>query len=282
MNYRHIYHAGNFADVFKHAILARVIEYLKRKDSAFRVIDTHAGIGVYDLSSVEAEKTGEWRKGIGRLLAAEPEPQAAELLEPYLAVVREHLRDGVLQSYPGSPAVARALMRRQDRLSLFELHEADAAALAGHFAGDFQTRASRLDGWLVPGAHLPPKEKRGLVLIDPPFELEGEFSRMISALEKGERRWPGGIFLLWYPLKHEGEVSRFRESLAASQLHDLLCAELTLCASADQPGLYGCAMIIKNPPFVLRAELEVILPALVKALARDRDAAFRLETLRPE
>lgn len=282
MNYRHIYHAGNFADVFKHAILARVIEYLKRKDAAFRVIDTHAGIGVYDLSSLEAEKTGEWREGIGRLLAAELAPGPRDLLEPYLAVVREHVLDGVLRSYPGSPALARALLRRQDRLSLFELHEADAATLAERFAGDFQTRVTRLDGWLVPGAHLPPREKRGLVLIDPPFEIEGDFGRMVAALEKGERRWPGGIFLLWYPLKRESDVRAFREALTRSQMRNLLCVEMALSAPGAQPGLHGCGMIVKNPPFVLRAELETMLPALVNAFARDPNATLRLEMLRPE
>lgn len=282
MNYRHIYHAGNFADVFKHAILARVIEYLKRKEAAFRVIDTHAGIGVYDLSSVEAEKTGEWREGIGRLLAAELAPSPRDLLEPYLAVVREHVSDGVLRSYPGSPALARALLRRQDRLSLFELHEADAATLAERFAGDFQTRVTRLDGWLVPGAHLPPKENRGLVLIDPPFEIEGDFARMIAALEKGGGRWPGGVFLLWYPLKRESDVRAFREALTRSRMRNLLCVEMALSAPGAQPGLHGCGMIVKNPPFVLRAELETMLPALLNAFARDPNATLRLEMLRPE
>lgn len=158
MNYRHIYHAGNFADVVKHIILARSIDYLKRKPGAFRVIDTHAGIGVYDLSSEEAQKTGEWKDGIGRLLDANLPDDAAELIAPYLNAVRAANRAGGLTAYPGSPAISRHLLRNQDRLTAIELHPADAETLKMHFAGDFQTRVIEIDGWLVLGAHLPPKE----------------------------------------------------------------------------------------------------------------------------
>src|SRR5690606_4824480 len=182
MNYRHAYHAGNFADVMKHAVLARIVEYLKRKDKAFRVIDTHAGTGMYDLSSEEAQKTGEWRGGIGTLLNAQLPGDAAALLKPYLDAVRAANPDGAVTRYPGSPAIARHLLRRQDRLTAIELHPADAAALKRHFAGDFQTRVIELDGWLALGAHLPPKEKRGLVLVDPPFEERDEFGRIVEGL----------------------------------------------------------------------------------------------------
>ncbi|TIT03106.1 MAG: 23S rRNA (adenine(2030)-N(6))-methyltransferase RlmJ, partial [Mesorhizobium sp.] len=165
MNYRHAYHAGNFADVVKHAVLARLVEYLKQKDKAFRVIDTHAGIGRYDLASVEAGKTGEWQGGIGRLTEATLEPQAAALLQPYLEAVRAQNPDGGLKHYPGSPLIVRHLLRSQDRLTAIELHPEDAVRLKLVFAGDFQARVIELDGWLALGAQLPPKEKRGLVLI---------------------------------------------------------------------------------------------------------------------
>lgn len=282
MNYRHAYHAGNFADVFKHVVLARVIDYLKRKDAAFRVIDTHAGAGLYDLASVETAKTGEWMNGIGRLIAAEPPAAVARLLAPYLDVVRGYRRDGRPGAYPGSPTLTRALLRKQDRLSAFELQDQDHAALAQLFAGDFQVRITRLDGWLVAGAHLPPKEKRGLVLIDPPFEKEGEFDRLADALRKGHRRWPGGIFCLWYPVKHPGKVAAFVEALKASALPDLVRIEMNVAAFSEDAGLTGCGMIVKNPPYVLEGEMRALMPWLVETLAQDERAGWRFERLTGE
>src|SRR5690606_5513848 len=157
MNYRHAYHAGNFADVVKHVVLTRLIEYLKRKDKAFRVVDTHAGIGLYDLSAEEAQKTGEWQDGIGRVLAASIAAEAALLMAPYLDAVRSVNPDGGLSAYPGSPLITRRLLRKQDRLSAIELHPEDVIRLKALFADDFQVRVTELDGWLALGAHLPPK-----------------------------------------------------------------------------------------------------------------------------
>ena len=213
MNYRHAYHAGNFADVVKHAALSRLVEYLKLKDKAFRVVDTHAGIGLYDLSSEEAQKTGEWLDGIGRLLEAKLSPDAQALLAPYLEAVKSANPEGGVENYPGSPLIVRHLLRPQDRLSAIELHPKDFQRLKALFAGDFQVRAIELDGWLALGAHLPPKEKRGLVLVDPPFEQEGEFDRLVDGLVRAHRRWPGGIYALWYPIKDRAAVSRFRAEL---------------------------------------------------------------------
>ena len=191
MNYRHIYHAGNFADVLKHAVLARLIDYLKQKDKPFRVIDTHAGIGLYDLSSEEAQKTGEWIGGIGRLLKQDLPPKVAALLAPYLDAVKSLNRESNVLIYPGSPKLARMLMRKEDRLSAMELHPADFETLKGHFDGDFQTRVTHLDGWLALNAHLPPKEKRGLILVDPPFEEPGEYERLVDGLAKAWRKLAG-------------------------------------------------------------------------------------------
>lgn len=190
MNYRHIYHAGNFADVLKHAILARLVRYMQNKDKAFRVLDTHAGIGLYDLSSEEAQKTGEWRDGIGRVLGAELVPQVADLLDPYLATIRELNAEGGVRLYPGSPKLARMLFRPQDRLSAMELHPDDFQRLHRLFEGDHHARVTELDGWLALGAHLPPKEKRGIVLVDPPFEEEGEYERLIDGLAKAGAAFP--------------------------------------------------------------------------------------------
>lgn len=267
MNYRHAYHAGNFADVVKHAVLCRLVEYLKGKEKAFRVIDTHAGIGLYNLTSQEAQKTGEWRDGIGRLIEAPLASPAADLLKSYLEVVRELNGDGGLRRYPGSPLLVRHLLRKQDRLSAIELHPQDVETLKRLFEGDFQVRVMELDGWLALGAHLPPKEKRGLVLVDPPFELAGEFGRMVEGLRKAHRRWPGGIYALWYPIKDHAAVAAFRRSLAESGIAKVLDASFEIRPPSEEPQLDGCGMVVVNPPFTLEAELRMLFPALRDALA---------------
>lgn len=281
MNYRHAYHAGNFADVFKHIILVRIIEYFKRKEAAFRVFDTHAGVGVYDLASPETAKTGEWISGIGRFCEVEPGKEIARLIHPYLEVVAQYRDGSLLTAYPGSPMIIRKLLRKQDRLSLCELHPEDSEKLAANFAGDYQVRVNQLDGWLVPGAHLPPKEKRGLMLIDPPFEETEEFERLKSAIEKSHRRWKGGTVMAWYPLKHEKQVGDFASDLKNSGIEKLLRIEFWLEASKTEAEFRGCGMIIKNPPFTLTSELNKILPFLCKTLGTGK-AGFRLEWLTRE
>lgn len=282
MNYRHAYHAGNFADVVKHVVLTRLIEYLKQKDKAFRIIDTHAGIGRYDLSSVEAQKTGEWLGGIGRLIDAPVGGPAAGLLAPYLEAVRALNPDGGIQKYPGSPLIARHLMRKQDRLSAIELHPKDVAKLRTLFAGDFQTRIIELDGWLALGAHLPPKEKRGLVLIDPPYEESGEFDRLVEGLARAHRRWPGGIYALWYPIKDRKAIIAFRKALKQSGIPRLLDIEFEIRPASSEPSLDGSGMVVVNPPFTLEGELRVLLPALHKVLALAKPAHWSLEWLAGE
>lgn len=276
MNYRHIYHAGNVADVLKHAVLARLVTYLQQKDKAFRVLDTHAGIGLYDLSSEEAQKTGEWREGIGRLLDA-PLPEAvAPLLAPYLDVVRALNPDGGLRFYPGSPKLARMLLRPQDRLAAMELHPDDFATLHRLFDGDYQSRITELDGWLALGAHLPPKEKRGLVLVDPPFEQPNDYDRMARHLAKAHKRFPGGVYCLWYPLKQGAPIETFHESLKALGIPKMLCAELSVRSDRETTGLSGSGLIIVNPPFTLKDELALLLPFLKERLSQDRFAGTRL------
>lgn len=282
MNYRHVYHAGNFADVVKHAVLARIVEYLKRKDKAFRVIDTHAGIGLYDLSSEEAQKTGEWHGGIGRLMDASLDAETASLLNPLLDAVHAVNQEGGIQRYPGSPRVTRHLLRKQDRLTAVELHPQDAARLKEEFAGDFQTRVIELDGWLALGAHLPPKEKRGLVLIDPPFEQEGEFTRIAARLQKAHARWPGGIYAIWYPIKDHGAVDAFRKALADSGIADVIDIRLELRAPSSEPRLDGTGIIIVNPPFVLQKEMETVLPPLARILGDNGKGRWSIERLAAE
>ncbi len=276
MNYRHIYHAGNFADVLKHAVLARLIVYLQQKDKAFRVLDTHAGIGLYDLTAGEAQKTGEWRDGIGRLLEAELPPEAAALLEPYLAAVRKLNPEKGVSLYPGSPKLARMLLRPQDRLSAMELHPEDARVLQLVFDGDYQVRVTELDGWLALGAHLPPKEKRGLVLVDPPFEIDGEYDRLVTGLQKAYRRFSGGTYCLWYPMKKGAPINTFHTALKETGIPKIMACELTVKSDRDTSGLNGSGLIIVNPPYTLEQELRIILPALKTVLSQDRFASSKI------
>ena len=284
MNYRHVYHAGNFADVLKHAVLALVIEHLKRKETPFRVIDTHAGTGLYDLSSEEAQKTGEWRDGIGRILAAEPPAAIAAILAPYLDVIRAENggAGAALTRYPGSPLIARRLMRACDRLVANEAHPEDAARLAALFAGDRATKTLALDGWTALKALLPPKERRGLVLIDPPFEEPGEFQRLLDGLAAAHRRFAGGTVILWYPIKDVRAVRAFCRDAAALAIPKLLSAELLVRAPRVEGELAGSGLAILNPPFTLEAKLADLLPYLARALARASGAESRLAWLAGE
>ncbi len=278
MNYRHAFHAGNFADVMKHAILVRLIEYLKLKPAAFRMVDTHAGIGRYSLTGDEARRSPEWLDGIAALLKAELPDKAKTLLQPYLDGVADENPNGTLARYPGSPLLARKLFRPQDRLSALELHPADYRKLRDLFEGDVQVRVTELDGWLALNAYLPPKEKRGLVLVDPPFEEKGEFERLVDGLTKAHKKWAGGLYALWYPLKEPREVNAFVADLKATGITKMLRAELTI-APAVAGSLYGSGMILVNPPFVLEDELKVMLPTLAKVLG---NGGSRVEWIRGE
>ena len=282
MNYRHAYHAGNFADVVKHAVLARLVEYLKQKDKAFRVIDTHAGVGLYDLSSSAAQKTGEWQDGIAKVIEAEWSSKAAPLIAPYLEAVRAVNASGGIKRYPGSPKIVRHLLRGQDRLSAIELHADDAKRLKLQFAGDFQTRVMELDGWLALGAHLPPKEKRGLVLVDPPFEEPGEFARLAEGLATAYKRWPGGIYALWYPIKDREAAAGFRRALAGSGIPKILDIRFEIRPQSSEPRLDGTGMVVVNPPFTLEGELRTLLSALHAILTRDHAARWSLDWISGE
>jgi len=281
MNYRHAYHAGNFADVLKHAVLALVIEHLKSKPAPFRVIDTHAGIGLYDLSSEAALKTGEWRAGIGRVIDADLPADAAAVLAPYLAVVRAVNGAGALNRYPGSPLIARRLMRACDRLVVNELHPEDHAELAALFARDAETKVLSLDGWTALKSLLPPRERRGVVLVDPAFEEEGELDRLVEGLQEAVRRFSTGTFLLWYPIKDVKAVAAFRRKIAALELPKVLAVELMIRGAEDAQRLNGAGLIVVNAPHTLQANLKVALPPLVPLLAQGDGARFLLHELAP-
>src|SRR5690242_3965102 len=201
MNYRHAFHAGSFSDVIKHIVLARIVTYLQDKPGAFRVIDTHAGAGLYDLDSDEARRSGEWLTGIARLMQARLSNESAALAKPYLDIVRAFNPKGELKTYPGSPLIARGLLRPQDRLVACELEPKARKALIDALRRDEQARVVDLDGWMALPAFVPPKERRGLVLIDPPFEAKDEFERLAAAFAHAFAKWPTGSFLLWYPVK---------------------------------------------------------------------------------
>lgn len=278
MNYRHVYHAGNFADVFKHAVLALCVEYLKQKPAPFRVIDTHAGLGLYDLAGVEAGKTLEWTDGIGRLVGADAEPlpaDIAEVLSPYLEVLSTLNPDGKLTQYPGSPLIVRRLMRSSDALIVNELHPADGAALAALFARDAAVKVLALDGWTALKALLPPKERRGLVLIDPPFEARDDFEKLAQAVAEARRRFATGTLILWYPVKDPMTADAFCDAAREAAGDKALRTELLIRAPADVERLNGCGMLIVNPPWTLREKLEVLLPFLTARLARAPGGSWR-------
>jgi len=281
MNYRHAYHAGNFADVVKHAVLCRILMHLREKPAAFRVIDTHAGAGRYDLGGVEAGKTQEWKSGIGRVMNAKIEAPVQALLAPYFDAVAACNPGGGLAAYPGSPAIVQSLLRSQDRLIACELEPQAAAALEGHLRGDARAKAIAIDGWTALLAYVPPKERRGLVLIDPPFEQPGEFSRMAQGLQAAHRKWPSGIYLLWYPIKDMAEVAIFTKRVARLGIAKMLRVGLSL-AGNGATGLRGSGLIIVNPPWTLYGELKILLPALAKLLAADTAPSVTLEWLTGE
>lgn len=282
MNYRHGFHAGNFADVVKHAVLARILVHLKAKPTAFRVIDTHAGAGRYDLTGPEASRTGEWRDGIGRLRAAPLDSDVARLLAPYLEVVAGLNRCDELVCYPGSPHIIRAHLRAQDRLTACELEPNAARALRRNLGGDDRIRTVEIDGWTALKAYVPPKERRGLVLIDPAFEQPDEFSALAERLLEAHRKWPGGIYLLWYPIKGRSEPDTLARQLGRSGIAKVLRAEFTVAPLDPDGPLAGSGLIIVNPPWTLQGELAVMLPALAAILARNGKAAIALDRLSDE
>ena len=275
MNYRHAYHAGNFADVLKHLVLTLVIEHLKQKSAPFRVIDTHAGVGLYDLTGVKAAKTGEWQGGIAKLLAEPLPDEVASVLAPYLATVAAENPGGGLTSYPGSPRIARHLLRPGDVLVANELHPEDHADLARLFARDRQTKVLHLDGWTALKSLLPPKERRAVVLVDPPFEEAGELDRLVTGLKEAQRRFAAGTILLWYPIKGLGPIDRFYSTLSSLALEKVLVTELFTRAPVDPNSLNGCGLIIFNPPFTLAERLSAALPVLTRRMAV-ADGAFHV------
>lgn len=259
MNYRHIYHAGNFADVFKHIILMRLLDYLKQKEKPFFLLDTHAGIGLYNLDSDQAKKTGEAADGIGRL---QKRRARAGAIQDYLDLVAAFAGE-----YPGSPKIMQRLMRSSDRLVVNELHPDDRETLRDVMGRDHCVRVEGMDGYMTMKALLPPPEKRGLVLVDPPFEVTDEFERMVKGLQNACERWSTGMYAFWYPIKGRQAVLAYHEALRATGIRKIVAADFYLRKPTDSEILNGCGMVLVNPPWTLAAELNTIMGELVPLLA---------------
>ena len=275
MNYRHAFHAGNFADVLKHLVLTRVLVHLQAKPAGFRAIDTHAGLGFYDLSGDEAGRTGEWLDGWGRLDTPFPD-EVETLFAPYRAAVAAvKVRHGA-ETYPGSPAIIREFLRPTDQGIFVELHPADAEVLKERYNQDPRTKVLHLDGWTALNALIPPPERRGLVLIDPPYEELGEIDRLAASLLKAVAKWPTGIYLAWYPIKDVTLVDRMVTALDRALTRPALRLDL-LVSDPDPTRLNGNGLIVINPPWRLAEEAALFLPALAERLARSDYGAFRCE-----
>ena len=255
MNYRHAFHVGNFADILKHLVLTLTIERLKQKDKPFRYIDTHAGIGAYDLTSEEARRSPEWEDGIGRIYNQTAPENVAEILAPFFGAIADLNPQGTLKSYPGSPLLAANLMRMQDSLRLTELHPEDSQTLRERFKEDERVKIESRDGYEALAAYLPPPERRGVALIDPPFEDRDELAHMARAAMRAIERWPTGTFIFWRPLKDLENTQKFDDGLAGWLLDDmemqpekLLMADLWVREIVEPGPLCGAGVVVVNPP----------------------------------
>jgi 23S rRNA (adenine2030-N6)-methyltransferase len=286
MNYRHAFHAGGFADVIKHIVLVRILTYLQEKPAAFRVIDSHAGAGLYDLTSEEARRGGEWLTGIARVMQARFSETTLPLVKPYLDIVRAFNSERDLKAYPGSPLIARALLRPQDRMTACEVEPKARKRLIDALRRDTQARVVDLDGWLALPAFVPPKERRGLVLIDPPFEQKDEFERLAEGFAQAFAKWPSGSFLLWYPVKSRRVTDNLARHVAelvgaGPSPGKALRLEFSVAPQTADAGLVAAGLLIVNPPWTLAGELKAILAELEKPLGQGGAGRFRLETAKP-
>jgi 23S rRNA (adenine2030-N6)-methyltransferase len=291
MNYQHAFHAGNFADVHKHGVLARILVHLRLKPAAFRVVDSHAGAGRYDLYGAEAVRGGEWQDGIKKIWdactvpaapgqAEKTQEPATALLAPYLDAVAALNPGRALRAYPGSPLVTLSLLRPRDRLIACEIEPRSAASLRAVLHGDARAKVLALDGWTALGATVPPKERRGLVLIDPPFEEADDFTRLSGTLASLHRKWPTGIYLLWYPITDRDAADALARRLRRLAVPKILRCELVLRPPRAETGLTGSGVIVINPPFTLEADLRALLPALGRMLSAS--ASHRIDWLARE
>ncbi len=288
MNYRHQFHAGNFADVMKHALLVALLTALQRKEKGLLYLDTHAGRGRYDLERAAAGETlarrPEWPDGIGRLEKVEGAPPA---LDDYLAQVRRFDREAgnlteTPRFYPGSPLLVRTLLRPQDRMALCEMHPAECAALRAELAGAPKVSVHELDGYVALRAMLPPPERRALVLIDPPFEAQDEYERIAEGLREALRRFPSGTLAVWYPLTDRARVGEFALRVRDLAPPPTMFAELEIAPEGSTVKMHGCGLLIVNPPWGFEAAARTLLEYLAPRLAREGGGRGRVDWVVPE
>jgi 23S rRNA (adenine2030-N6)-methyltransferase len=277
--YRHLFHAGGFTDVFKHALLAQLVVALKGKVKPFLYLDTHAGTGRYDLGHPWAQKNREYQGGSARVWTRADAPPA---LAPYLDAVRAENPDGRLRRYPGSPVIARGLLRAHDRMALTELNKADCAALAELFSGDRRVQVRLADGYAALDAFLPPRERRGIVFVDSPFDRAREFDRLRRGLAAAHRRFATGIHALWYPLMEPTAMEAFERSIVATRIRKILQLELSVRNAFGSGALRGCGMLVVNAPFGFEATARSILQWLWPALSHDGEGGEQVRWLAPE
>ncbi len=261
MNYRHVYHAGNFADVIKHIVLVLCLDYLQKKEGPLCIVDAHGGAGLYGLASEEAAKTREWERGIGRL---ESETAAPDDLKLYLDLVQEDL---AARRYPGSPLLIARRLRPQDRLIANELHEPSFEALRSVLAPFGNARATRMDAYECIRAHIPPKERRGLVLIDSPFEEKDEFETLVRQMHQWKKRWATGVFLVWYPIKARSPAAAFKDAATELGLPRTWSVETLIYPPGRAITLNGCGVIVLNAPYTVPERIEALLPSLKGAMS---------------
>jgi 23S rRNA (adenine2030-N6)-methyltransferase len=283
MNYRHAYHAGNFADVLKHVVLVMLVEHLKKKPAPFFFLDTHAGRGLYDLSEAAAQRSGEYKDGIGRLLEA-PAGRLPDELANYVRLVRESAGAGrsAITAYPGSPALVALLRRPTDRMVLMETLPQEALALRKALGRQRLVSVLESDGYAALKAHLPPRENRGLVLIDPPYESDLEFDRVLAGLGAAYERWPTGTYCIWYPRTGRAGPGRFHRELERSGLRRILDVWLDVLPADAQVGMSGAGLVVVNPPWLLEERLRELLPSLHGLLSPDGLGGTGVEWIVPE
>ena len=275
LSYRHAFHAGHFADVLKHLVLVQCLDYLTRKEKPLVVIDTHAGAGGYSLESDQAIMHREYDRGIGRLWGRRDLPDG---LAGYVELVKAFNNSDKLHAYPGSPWFARQLLRPQDRLELFELHPKDFELLSRKFHKTNRVRLHHEDGFKGCIGLLPPVERRGLVLMDPAYEVKGDYQQVISTLGKSHRRFQTGTYLIWYPVVERHRIDGMVRALKASGIRDVQQFELGIC-SEEQPGMGSCGLFVVNPPWTLFTTMESVLPWLAEQLGERGQGHYRTEVL---
>ncbi|MFI0488580.1 MAG: 23S rRNA (adenine(2030)-N(6))-methyltransferase RlmJ [Yersinia sp. (in: enterobacteria)] len=279
LSYRHSFHAGNHADVLKHTVQSLIIASLKEKEKPFLYLDTHAGAGRYQLSGEHAERTGEYLEGIGKLWQRDDLPDD---LSPYMSVINYVNRSEKLRYYPGSPLIARHLLREYDKIHLTELHSSDYPLLRNEFAKDERAKVQRADGYQQVKSQLPPPSRRGFILIDPSYEMKTDYQEVVKGIQEGYKRFATGTYALWYPVVLRQQVKRLLRDLEASGIRRILQIELAVRPDSDQQGMTASGMIVINPPWKLEQQMNTLLPWLHKALVPSGQGHTLMKWVVPE